>query len=112
MSEYKPIDECQTVEELLADPERWARFESAYDDYGNAVSPQNPRACMFCLYGALQRIYGDEFKQPFCQAEAKLKGALATVATSVFGGVNYPAWQDAPERTHAEVLEAVRKAGI
>jgi len=112
MSEYKPIDECRTVEELLADPERWARFEAAYDDYGNAVSPQNPRACMFCLYGALQRIYGDEFKQPFCQAEAKLKGTLATVATSVLGGVNYPAWQDAPERTHAEVLEAVRKAGI
>lgn len=43
MSEYKPIDECKTVEELLADPARWTKYEMARDADGEVVMKPKER---------------------------------------------------------------------
>lgn len=102
MSEYKPIDECKTVAELLADPARWTKGDSARDHRGHGVASIHPDACCFCVLGAMSRIY-----EIGTRAYNDAKHRLGLVAS--FG---FASWNDAPERTHAEVLEAVRRAGI
>lgn len=112
MSEYKPIDECETVAELLADPARWTKFEMARDSNGEECHEKSPLATCFCVEGACIRIYGNGDRNmlyeewPSVKAEMKLKNSLGIK----YG--NIARWNDAPERTHAEVLEAVKRAGI
>ena len=39
--------------ELLSDPERWTRGAFARDRKGGPVTPFNPRACQWCVTGAI-----------------------------------------------------------
>jgi hypothetical protein len=99
---FKPVEECITVQELLADPERWTKNAVARNQYGAAIPhTHDPDACKWCLYGALLRVYGSGNYWPF---EDKLLKTL--------GRETVAPWNDDPERTHAQVLEAVTKAGI
>jgi len=52
----KPINECKTVAELLSSPSRWTRNTNARNNLGGVVCTNNPKACRFCLMGAIYRI--------------------------------------------------------
>jgi hypothetical protein len=93
----KPINECKTVAELLESPERWIKG-SMYDNFS---WPKQ-----FCLYGAICHIYGPQKEGEYCD---KIRTVLAETPRASISLVQF---NDAPERTHSEVLEAVRKAGI
>lgn len=106
MSEYKPIDECRTVEELLSDPARWTQGAFARHADGIPDSPSAVFATCWCIAGAIAKVYSRGKMDGGSYHEMRLK-MLEVTDTEGLAEFN-----DAPERTHAEVLEAVRRAGI
>lgn len=96
MSQYK------TVAELLEAPERWTQGTYSKSESGDSVYPRNPAAVCWCLLGAIDEVYdvGDPRKKAYEAMQKTIDKCMLTM------------WNDAPERTHAEVLAAVRKAGI
>lgn len=90
-----------TILELLSDPARWTKGYYARDARGNLQGVHSPAACSWCLLGAAMKCYPTDHDL----AVAKLKGMMGY-------GIPLHSWNDAPGRTHAEVLELVRKAGV
>lgn len=87
--------------ELLAKPENWTKNANARDAQGNDLgSCFNPRAVSFCLIGALCKTYGmgETSRKP----DRLLCDRLG----------NLSAWNDAPARTHAEVLALLHELDI
>jgi hypothetical protein len=105
MSEYKPIEACTSVAELLADPERWTKGKAARNENGKRVKLTSHKAQCWCVSGAIGRIYANVWDKK--RSLERLAAAAGVPHRHFIAG-----WNDAPERTHAEVLEAVRKAGI
>lgn len=97
MSEYKPIDECKTVVELLAIPKRWAK---------------NPGPRCDCVATAIGWIYPHYSQQQKAKVRFLEAVGLSTDGDGVDLSTRIYDWNDAPARTHAEVLAACRKAGI
>jgi hypothetical protein len=92
--------------DLLSDERRWTKNAYAKDISGNPVDPYLPDATCWCLDGAHVRVVGDY----------SAAGTLALVYPETDqliplgedGYANYVKWQDAPERTHAEVMAFLR----
>jgi hypothetical protein len=102
----KPINECKTVYELLESPERW--MKGAYSNrevIAQTDGVNNPEATCFCILGAIRKVYN--LTRDSNEYAEKVKNTL-----QLYHWEYLHEWNDAPERTHAEVLEAVRKAGI
>jgi hypothetical protein len=102
----KPINECKTVYELLESPERW--MKGAYSNrevIAQTDGVNDPDATCFCIQGAIRKIY--TVRSDNNRYVTKVKNTLPLHHYEYLHE-----WNDAPERTHAEVLEAVRKAGI
>src|SRR5688572_20219324 len=72
-------------------PEKWTKKPNVYD-----------LGAPICIGQALQRAWGD------CIPNDLL--ALLTKAVGVSNAPDILAWNDAPERTHAEVLAALDRA--
>lgn len=49
----------------LIEENEWGRLAAAMDEEGNPVKPDSPRACKFCLLGAIQRVTVD-LKDTIC----------------------------------------------
>ena len=93
------------VSELLTDENKWCQQAFAMDKYGDAVSSRDVDACKWCLSGALMKCYSIE--APVDQTEYMLHHRkLMEVVGDLID------WNDAPERTFAEVREAILKAGV
>lgn len=98
--QYKPVSECKTVAELLEDPARWTKGSGARDGSGRPVVCNAKEAVTWCILGGAGKIHGD--------LTCEVRAALQDVTKAFY----ISDWNDAPERTHAEVLAAVREAGI
>lgn len=48
------------IRALLASPDRWGKYHYAVDAAGLTVDPADPRACRWCLLGAIWRCAGDD----------------------------------------------------
>lgn len=59
MTTLKPIAECKTVAELLADKSRWTQRAYARLPDGHSVMDHNEDAVCFCVVGAIKRVYSD-----------------------------------------------------
>lgn len=70
-------------------PERWAQGDFGSVESGGA-----------CLFQAIEDVHGDTAGE-----------ALEKVST-ILGKVFITGWNDDPERTHADIVEVCRKAGI
>jgi hypothetical protein len=91
------LEVLKATRELLSDPARWT--QGVYARVGDEQCDElNPFASCFCLSGAFWRFGADEIHP----ARLRLSGVL--------GVTNLIAWNDAPERTHNEVLAALDKA--
>lgn len=101
MSELKPISECRTVAELLADRSRWTQATNARDRLGNPVTPMDGNACCFCVRGAAWKIAGgidDNFKAK----RGKFAEVINTYDVTLFNDTH----------TYEEVYQKVLEAGI
>ena len=98
--------------ELLSDESKWTKDTYARDKDGEPVFPStDSSAVCFCAQGALCRVYG------WLEIEElpKFKALREAVISMGFGdpGINpITEWNDAPERTFAEVRDLLIKLDI
>jgi hypothetical protein len=87
----------------------WCRQEDALDEDGAPVDPSNPAARRWSVAGALLAVWeewrgagkpADLVSRDFAEAGLALRAAVGDIV----------AWNDAPERTHGEVLAAFDRA--
>ena len=91
----------------LDSPHSWTQGVAAMDCLGNSIVPSSNAARKFCLYGATDRnCIGFEY-QGVRNAIAVICQAVAPVMKKRF---NLAEWNDAPERTHAEILTLLDNA--
>lgn len=88
----------------LIEPEgAWTRFVFARDASGRRVSEQDPSATCWCAAGAITVTAGGGF---FGEGAWKARSALL----EALGAGIIPNWNDAPDRTQAEVVAKLREA--
>lgn len=90
--------------DLLEKPGAWTQGSAILDRYGRPTGWSDPRACCFCAFGAIRRASGDP-EITKCEA---LDFADRFAAGLGFSGIID--FNDAPERTQAEVVAKLREA--
>ena len=80
----------------------WTQHTHARDSNGAQVNATDPTAVCWCIYGALHKIYPNALE--YCLAHNKIEDVIDTPLLAV--------WNDAPHRTHEQVIEVFRKAAI
>jgi hypothetical protein len=83
----------------------WAQGHYTVNDKGEPCDVLDPNACRWCAVGAIYAV--SETMSDYWSAINKLKNFLDI---DTRGGIDV--WNDAPERTQAEVIEAMEKADI
>lgn len=98
------------VRELLADEKRWHHGSGAFaaTDDGKPCDTLSSRAACFCIAGAAFRVLGIGTTQPAHEAWAVVDAIHRAADINKTAGIGK--WNDAPERTHAEVIAAIDKA--
>ena len=100
-------DVLNAAADLLDKPGAWAQGSLALGSSGESLSVDSSEAVCFCIVGAIRRVSGfnrrPEKTVPLRQAVARSLGLPGYKAPLV-------AWNDAPERTQAEVVQALRDA--
>jgi hypothetical protein len=87
----------------LIEPEgAWTQFVFARDKDGKRVGARHESATCWCASGAIIRAGGGPDTWSAVRAWAAL--------LSVIGNLIIPNWNDAPERTQAEVVAKLREA--
>lgn len=94
--------------ELLDSPEKWTQQTLARDINGMATSPRGYDACSFCLVGAIERCYNVPSKDML--AIIQLVEDELKVQAPGFEFIGQ--WNDAPDRTHEEVVDLLKKLDI
>jgi hypothetical protein len=87
--------------EILRDPKRWTKGSYARNTNGNSVRPHDDDAVCFCSSGALMKATASGSGET-------LVAALCALLDVV--GSRIVRWNDAPERTHAEIIQGFEKA--
>ncbi len=97
-----PRDVLLAAADLLEPEGRWCQETGARDAAGNAVCTYDPGAVCWCMAGAIS-MAGDSYDSRH--------GAYDLVEKWLpFEYRSAPAWNDAPWRTQAEVVAALRAA--
>lgn len=89
---------------LLRPPEAWTQGRAARDASLQSVAPESPDAVCWCALGAVQAI------SPGSGEATRLRTRAYWLLGGVIGSRALVNWNDAPERTHAEVIQAFEKA--
>lgn len=98
----KPSEALRKARELITPEGAWTQKEYARDQDGNGLWPWEEGAVCFCAMGALEKAAGgSEFSVEAHRANKYLNKVNRDFTFN---------WNDAPNRTHAEVLEAFRRA--
>jgi hypothetical protein len=99
------LDFLRAWRAVLAVPARWTRHALARRAGGSSCAPTDPEAASWCLLGARAYI------STSTAAKAAGYTAMLEVVFSLPPGFNRVAdWNDAPNRTHAEVLDLLDRA--
>lgn len=92
------------IKELLATEDKWCKYVFSKDIKGNEVlNPESPKAVQWCILGAIGKCYH--------LGTPELKTILDKVENAL-GTREIGKWNNAPERTHKEVLDLVTKLDI
>jgi hypothetical protein len=96
------------IKELLSDESKWIKGYFAADKDGNILDDEyNERACKFCLLGALDKCYGTNANE-YRRVRAKIESRI--IPNETLGTI--VRWNDAPERTFADVKQLVEELDI
>lgn len=101
------VEILRKARELLSKPESWTQRAFARDAEGNFAHVYSDRAACYCLLAALRRANPDPEKEGFLAARVRLQGLIDGRYHQFANVVEY---NDAPERTHADVLALLDKA--
>lgn len=93
------------VRELIAVPERWVKGDWARSASGRDVFWGSEKAVCWCIRGAVNLV---EQYSPSNSYRAQEK--LALMATGKSELMALAEWNDAPQRTHADVLALLDRA--
>ena len=85
---------------LIADPKHWTQNCSARNQQGVAVYSRDDEAFSYCMMAATHKVATGPGK--IVESQLYLRKAINSSSLSAFN--------DAPERTHAQVLAAFDKA--
>jgi hypothetical protein len=100
----KTVEEYKTVEALLADESRWCRFSDAITCEGIGVPTHDKNATSWCLVGAIRKIYGKESSKIIHQMQDLVRNKSSYHSVQRYN--------DSFGRTHKEVLDLVKEAGV
>jgi hypothetical protein len=108
MTDLTIADVLNRAADLLEKPGAWTQGWFARDAIGNKTPVDSRSATCFCVMGALQRAanatHSDDViiaaREILIANGARAKGPLGRIAN----------WNDAPERTQAEVVAKLREA--
>lgn len=89
--------------ELLEKPEAWTQGAAARDKEGRPISPDSLFAVCRCVESVIWKLYPENYEE-ILERLAKFLGLLSWVCI--------PRWNDAPERTHAEIIAALKAVDI
>lgn len=91
----------KTVAELLEDPKRWIKEDWSRNKKDRPVLPLSRNAICWCLEGAIFKVYRNHKIR--CEIVDKIE---------LFINTSIPEWNDAPQRTHKQVLALCKKLDI
>jgi hypothetical protein len=102
----KPSEILRRAKERIGTPDRWCKGVLARDARGSIASTDEDAACQWCASGAILAETGK------VDSTTRLNSTCTVWDAFRAAGIPYsiPAWNDAPERTHAEVLSAFDRA--
>lgn len=90
------------IKDLLIDETKWTQNAYARDAYGKSLIESDLHAVSWCLSGALFVCY------PHCGLDRSIIWYRITSKLSTLAGeTSITAWNDAPERTFAEIRKFV-----
>ncbi len=92
------LEVLKLARDLISTPDKWIKDEFALDSDGDVVDEISENAVCFCSYGAFNRVL---LMYNVHTYDAK------NVLTDIIKTQGYNSivqWNDAPERTHADVL--------
>ena len=98
------MQQYHKMHEHLADPHRWCKETYARNESGEPVTPHNPTACSWCLYGSLAFVYPSHL-------QSAIEDRLFDTVDTRFG-MGPTKWQDLPETTHDMVLALLKELDI
>lgn len=103
-----PLELLRAGVVAIAQPSLWTQGALARDVHGQAADPLSPAAACRCSLGALR--LAERQSTPLAAGAYDVAwDALDRVASEV-AGMSIVGYQDAPERTHAEVLDVWHRA--
>lgn len=106
MSEESVADVLMRAADLIEPEGAWCQGEPAEDADGCAVGALDPSAIRWCAAGALARFSSN----PDGTNGNKFYHRVRRELINVLGTSTIVHWNDAPERTQAEVVAALRSA--
>lgn len=86
--------------ERIATPDRWTQWMVACNRQGESVSAKSRSAARWCAMGAIIASMDEDIE----------RRDEAACAVRRIVGESLTCWNDAPERTHEEVLDAFDRA--
>jgi len=89
--------------EIIADEKNWCKEYFAVDSKGEEIWGNDPKACSWCIGGALSRAFREG--RDCLEKRRAVSMALDAVYDQLQQDELLTKWNDAPERTHAEVLK-------
>jgi hypothetical protein len=95
--------------ELLATPDKWTKGTYARDGNGGKVPDYSEEAKCWCVSGAIWKCYRKPYEKVRVQLDV---GEMHRRLLKRIGEVEIPLWNDAPERTHAEVIAVLKELDI
>lgn len=96
----KPEEALMKAADLI-ELKGWCQDYCAVDDQGEPVTSRSLEAARFCAFGAICKVSGSD--------EVVASRATDILTEHLLGAI-VPKWNDCPERTKAEVVQALRAA--
>ena len=96
------LTDLKALRALLTPPEAWTKTWNARDKEGLPVVADGPEAFCWCLHGGMIRVCERDPQREHYVIRSLERALPETVLRR-----HVPHWQDAPERTHAEVLALI-----
>lgn len=98
------LSQLKQIRSLLEDPNNWIQGLSAVDKNGIELDANHPDACKFCLYGAALSV------AEWDTVEGAVLFNSLERACGVYPNFGLGSWNDAPNRTHQDVIKVIDTA--